>query len=143
MIAFRIQRYLLREIAAPMFKNKETLLLGNGDLRDLKHGQEMVDKYGIDGAMFGRAIFGNPWLFNRERQDEEILLPERLDVMQEHADTFLDVFQGEKNFLIMRKHLRAHAAGFDGAKELRIALETIENPDDVRAVLDDFRSRFL
>ncbi len=131
------------EIAAPLFKGRDTLLMGNGDLRDLDHAREMVEKYEIDGAMLGRAIFGNPWLFNRTRRNSDIPLAERLDVMQLHADAFLEIFGDEKNFLIMRKHLREHAAGFDGAKELRIALETISNPEDVRDALDYFRLKFL
>ncbi|MDF1543579.1 MAG: tRNA-dihydrouridine synthase [bacterium] len=131
------------EIAAPMFKGSNTLLMGNGDLRDLDHAQEMVNKYEIDGAMLGRAIFGNPWLFDRTRKSAEIPLAERLDVMQMHADSFLEIFGDEKNFLIMRKHLREHAAGFNGAKELRVALETISNPEDVRQALDYFRLKYL
>ena len=130
-------------IASALFKDSETLLLGNGDLRDLNHARAMIEQYDIDGAMMGRAIFGNPWLFNKERSPESIPLEERLEVMQRHADTFVEVFGDEKNFLIMRKHLREHAAGYNGAKELRIALESINSPDDVRRVLDEFRLKYL
>lgn len=42
----------------------ETLIIGNGDVMDLNHAQELYDKYKIDGVMMGRAVFGNPWIFD-------------------------------------------------------------------------------
>ena len=40
----------------------DTLILGNGDLKDLADAREKIAFAGCDGAMLGRAIFGNPWL---------------------------------------------------------------------------------
>lgn len=41
----------------------ETLIIGNGDVKDLNHARELAEQTGADGIMLGRAIFGNPWLF--------------------------------------------------------------------------------
>ncbi len=55
----------MREITTLRDKiSPETLIIGNGDVRDVAHGRELVQKYGADGVMIGRAIFGNPWLFS-------------------------------------------------------------------------------
>ena len=48
----------------------ETLIIGNGDVASLADAKEKTKKSGCDGVMFGRAIFGNPWLFDRERELE-------------------------------------------------------------------------
>src|SRR3990167_1964080 len=40
-----------------------TLIIGNGDLKDIEDARQRVASSGADGAMLGRAIFGNPWLF--------------------------------------------------------------------------------
>lgn len=48
----------LRDMISP-----HTLIIGNGDVRDVAHGKELAEKYGADGVMIGRSIFGNPWLF--------------------------------------------------------------------------------
>ncbi len=45
----------------------ETIIIGNGDVMDLNHAQELYDKYGVDGVMIGRAVFGNPWIFDWDR----------------------------------------------------------------------------
>ncbi len=40
-----------------------TLIMGNGDVIDLKDAAEKAARYGLDGVMIGRGIFGNPWFF--------------------------------------------------------------------------------
>ncbi|MCC2630458.1 MAG: tRNA-dihydrouridine synthase, partial [Candidatus Paceibacter sp.] len=42
---------------------KKTLIAGNGDVLDLADARKKVEETGADGVMLGRAIFGNPWLF--------------------------------------------------------------------------------
>jgi tRNA-dihydrouridine synthase len=42
---------------------KEILLIGNGDVKDLEDAKEKAKKYGCDGIMIGRGVFGNPWFF--------------------------------------------------------------------------------
>lgn len=45
----------------------DTVILGNGDVMDTEHGIALAKETGCDGIMVGRAIFGNPWLFDRTR----------------------------------------------------------------------------
>jgi tRNA-dihydrouridine synthase len=45
----------------------ETIILGNGDAESLDDGASKAVASGCDGIMFGRAIFGNPWLFDRQK----------------------------------------------------------------------------
>jgi len=44
-----------------------TIIIGNGDVMDLSHAKDLYDKYGVDGVMIGRAVFGNPWIFDWDR----------------------------------------------------------------------------
>ena len=43
----------------------ETLIIGNGDVVDMVDGEEKAQETGCDGIMIGRAVFGNPWIFNK------------------------------------------------------------------------------
>ena len=38
-------------------------VFGNGDVNTPERAKEMKDKYGLDGAMIGRASIGYPWFF--------------------------------------------------------------------------------
>jgi nifR3 family TIM-barrel protein len=129
---------VMRE-AAEIAADSDTLLLGNGDVRDLDHANELVAQTGIDGIMLGRAIYGNPWLFDRSRRHGDISVDEKLEAMIEHARLFEKILGGRKNFAVMKKHLRSYASGFPGSKDLRVQLmETAESAEDVRSLVDAF-----
>lgn len=113
---------LIRDRISP-----ETLLIGNGDVKSAEEGRRLAREYGADGAMIGRGIFGNPWLFHSTRRPEDIPLAERFAVMIEHTKLFEELMQGVKSFAVMKKHYKAYVHGFDGAKELRT--ELMEAPD--------------
>jgi nifR3 family TIM-barrel protein len=113
---------------------KETLIFGNGDVFDLKDAKEKVKKYGCDGVMLGRAIFGNPWLFTGKIPT----LKEKLEVMIEHTKLFEKILGKYKNFAIMKKHYKAYVNGFEGAKELRMKLMEAENAKEIENIVSDF-----
>ena len=53
----------LVKTAVEMAKGSGTLIIGNGDVKDLADAKQKAAETGADGVMLGRAIFGNPWLF--------------------------------------------------------------------------------
>ncbi len=112
----------------------ETLIVGNGDVKDLKDAKEKAKYSGADGVMLGRAIFGNPWLFNK-RKKLPISPKEKLEVLREHTLLFEKMFKGRKNFAIMKKHFKAYCGGFDGAKELRIELMNCNSAKEVAGLI--------
>lgn len=98
----------------------ETLVIGNGDARDIPDAREKAATSGCDGVMLGRAIFGRPWLFDETKGD--VSVRERLETMLMHTKRFVEVLGSFKNFALMKKHYKAYVNGFDGAKELRVRL---------------------
>lgn len=112
----------------------ETLIFGNGDVRDLTDARAKAAATGADGVMFGRAIFGNPWLFS----DSAVSTEQKLKVMVEHTEFFEKLLGDVKNFSVMKKHFKAYAAGFDGAVELRGRLMETNTAEEVKKIIDDF-----
>lgn len=119
-------------------KGKDTVVIGNGDVKSLAEAQEKATMYGVDGVMVGRGAFGNPWFFNKEIQKENIPLEEQLRVAVEHTKLFEKKLGDIKNFAIMRKHYKAYVHGFDGAKELRIQLMETKNATEVENAINTF-----
>jgi nifR3 family TIM-barrel protein len=117
----------------------DTVLLGNGDVPTVAEARAKISSSGLDGVMIGRGIFGNPWLFSEQ-------IPtvfQKLSVMLEHTDLFQELFHSDqpgrlKSFDVMKKHYKAYANGFDGAKELRGKLMQAENAAEVRATTEAF-----
>lgn len=114
----------------------DTLILGNGDVRDIADAKRKVEETGADGVMLGRAIFGNPFLFSGDGR--EVSLKERLEIMIEHTKLFEELFKGEKNFAVMKKHYKAYVHGFDGAKELRVELMETKTAKEVEGLVMKF-----
>ncbi len=118
----------------------KTLILGNGDVKDLDEANQRVRETGCDGVMIGRGIFGNPWLFNRERDYKTITPEEKTRVLVEHTHLFEKLLGEKKSFALMKKHYKAYVNGFDGAKELRVKLMEAENADEVEAIVQEHQS---
>lgn len=100
--------------------NPRVLLIGNGDVQDLDDARAKVAASGCDGAMLGRAMFGNPWVF-AGKKCEEVPLDLKLAALIELAQDF-EKLTPRKNFSILKKHIKAFVIGFDGAAELRAKL---------------------
>ncbi len=120
-------------------KNKmgvKTKIIGNGDVRDLKHGYDLAKETGCDGIMIGRSVFGNPWIFSRREKIPTI--EQKLKAMLEHTKLYEKLLGKVKNFANMKKHYKAYVNGFDGAKELRVKLMETQSYKEVEKIVSNF-----
>jgi len=122
--------------------DKEVVLMANGDVRSKKEGIKLVKESGFDGVMIGRGFFGNPWLLKRE--NDEVSTSDKLKTLLEHTRLFERIMgkdssnKRHKNFAVMKKHFKAYANGFDGAKELRNMLMKTNNFNEVKEIVDNW-----
>jgi len=116
---------------------KEIILIGNGDVKNLKDARVKAREYCSDGVMIGRGVFGNPWFF---LDDYTPSLEEKLNALVEHVKIFdKELFNPKhKHFSVMKKHFKAYINDFSGAKELRIKLMETENSKEVEKIINDF-----
>ena len=131
-------RWQLVKQAVEIANGSGTLILGNGDVLDMDDARRKIEETGCDGIMFGRAIFGNPWLFSKTVHRDDLPLSERLNVLIEHTKLFKKLLGGHKNFAIMKKHFKAYVSGFDGAKELRMELMEADTADGVEKIINKY-----
>jgi nifR3 family TIM-barrel protein len=127
--------------------NPKVLLIGNGDVQNLEDGRAKVAESGCDGAMLGRAMFGNPWVFEgisgHRMSSSEVGHPmsthgldEKLAALVELAHGFENI-SPPKNFAILKKHIKAFVVGFSGAAELRARLMQAESAAELEEVVLD------
>lgn len=114
-----------------------TLLTINGDIRDRAHGEELVEKYGVDGVMIGRGIFHNPFAFETtptEHSREELLglLRLQLDLHDKYSAEL-----EPRRFDPLKRFFKIYVREFEGAAELRDQLMHTKSTDEVRALLGD------
>lgn len=112
----------------------KTLMIGNGDVKDVADAREKAAESGCDGVMLGRAIFGNPWLFS-----EHVATPEeRVQGLIEHLTLFDTLLGQTTHYAVMKKHFKAYINGWDNAKDLRTKLMETDNTLSALEVLRSY-----
>jgi nifR3 family TIM-barrel protein len=131
-----------------------TLILGNGDLRDMNDVFDRVRQTGVDGVLVGRAAQGNPWLFQCKESVKHALqsgvsplfpnppvpLQQRFEVMIQHARHF-EEHREKQCFVGMRKHLAWYCHATPKAAELRAQMVHVNNVDELVQCLSAYKIR--
>ena len=121
----------MRDAIAPA-----TLFVGNGDVRDRQHAEELAAQYGLDGVMIGRGIFKDPFAFAKQSDWESYSRQDRIDMYAKHVRLFADTWKpGERNIATLNKFCKIYVNGFDGAKELREELMAAKSTDELLTIL--------
>jgi tRNA-dihydrouridine synthase len=114
--------------------NPGTKFLGNGDVASVKHGAELVEKYGLDGVMIGRGIFSNPWFFNPSHQF--LTKSDKLSQLLIHTQLFEQNWSGKKNMNILNRFFKIYTNDFMGAAKLRAELMEAKSFAEVYTIVD-------
>lgn len=120
----------LRDRIAP-----DTKIIGNGDVETIAEARQKAHDTGCDGVMIGRGIFGNPWVF-AGRAKEDTSRDDKLAALLSFARDF-EKLQPAKSFHLVRKHVKAFTAGFEGSAQLRAALMETQSTDDMERVIKE------
>ena len=118
-------------------------VFGNGDVDSPESAQEMRDRYGLDGAMIGRASIGNPWFFNQVKQYfktgthmDQPSLSDRVAVAKRHLEMSI-AWKGEVlGVLETRRHYTNYFKGIQNFKPYRTAMVTANDPQEVFDAFD-------
>jgi len=114
----------------------DTLIIGNGDVLDRQHGEDLAKQHGLDGIMIGRGIFQDPYVFAAESPWHNIGKTERVKLYTKHVKLFADTWQqGERPVYTLNKFCKIYINGFDGAKELRDQLMHATSPQHLLEML--------
>ena len=112
-----------------------TAIVGNGDVKDIADARAKAAETKCDGVMLGRAVFGNPWLFQCSQEHQNKEPKERMQALSEHLALFAELLGDSVNYATMKKHFKAYISGWNGAKELRARLMETEHLTQAHALL--------
>lgn len=124
-------------------------VFGNGDVDTPQKAMEMRDKYGLDGAMIGRASIGNPWFFKQVKhffktgkQLPPITIEERVEAAKRHLQMAID-WKGERlGVFETRRHYTNYFRGIPHFKEYRMKMVTSDESKDVFEAFDEVLDTF-
>ncbi len=124
-------------------------IFGNGDVSSPEKALEMRDKYGLDGAMIGRASIGNPWFFKQVKHYFKTgthlappTMEERVDAARRHLEMAID-WKGERlGVFETRRHYTNYFKGIPHFKEYRLKMVTTDDSKGVFEVFDEVLDKF-
>ena len=124
-------------------------VFGNGDVNSPEKALEMRDKFGLDGAMIGRASIGNPWFFNQVKHffktGEHLPQPtinERINMAEAHLKMSIR-WKGEKlGVLETRRHYSNYFKGIPDFKKYRTIMVTSDFSKDIFNLFAELKERF-
>ena len=124
-------------------------VFGNGDVNSPERALEMRDKYGLDGAMIGRASIGNPWFFNQVKHYlktgthmQPPTISERIRMAEKHLLMSID-WKGEKlGVLETRRHYSNYFRGIPDFKKYRNIMVTTDYSDELLLLFSDLKKQF-
>ena len=124
-------------------------VFGNGDVDSPEAALKMKNKFGLDGAMIGRASIGNPWIFNQIKHYfkfgeklEEPRIIDKIDIVKRHFEMSVK-WKGPKLAIYeTRKHYGRYFKGIENIKKFKIKLISSNSVEDVMATLNDLRDNF-
>jgi len=124
-------------------------VFGNGDVDSPEKAMIMRDKFGLDGAMIGRASIGNPWFFAQVKHYFETgkhleppTIRERVQTAKQHLEMAMK-WNGERTGLFeTRRHYTNYFKGIPHFKEYRLRMVTSDNKEDVFKVFEEVLEKF-
>lgn len=124
-------------------------VFGNGDVDNPEKALLMRDKYGLDGAMIGRASIGNPWFFAQVKhffKTGEHLIPptiaERVQMAKRHLKMAIKWNGDHAGLFETRRHYTNYFKGIPHFKEYRLRMVTSDSKEAVFKVFEEVLEKF-
>jgi len=127
-------RDIKKTVSIPMF--------ANGDIDSPEKAKWVLEHTGADGIMIGRAAIGKPWIFKQIKEGMKDPTPELIkEVVLEHFDQMIAHYD-KYGTIIFRKNLHSYSkAGYQDASLFRNEVNRIEDPKEMREVIEAFFSK--
>ena len=124
-------------------------VFGNGDVNTPERAIEMKDRYGLDGAMIGRASIGNPWFFNQVKHFIKtrtyITLPslsDRVKTAKRHLEMSISWKGNVLGVLETRRHYANYFKGYPNFKQYRKQMVTLNCPNEIYGLFDEVLEKY-
>ncbi|HEY0262601.1 MAG TPA: tRNA dihydrouridine synthase DusB [Chitinophagales bacterium] len=124
-------------------------VFGNGDVSNGKDAYEMLNTFGADGVMIGRASIGYPWIFREVKHflatGEQLAPPtleERLTACREHLHRSIKWKNDKLGILEMRRHYAPYFKGLPNVRPFRARLVQTMDVNEIETILQEMEAHY-
>ena len=112
----------------------DTVIIGNGDIRNYDDIVDKSKKYNMDGGMIGRGVFTDLNAFSKTPK-KDLEQTDRINLCIKHIKLFENTWKETKRYELLKKYYKIYITNFDGAKELRTKLMEIKGFEEALNIL--------
>lgn len=113
----------------------QTLIIGNGDVKNRVDGLDKAKLSGVDGIMIGRGVFQDPYCFSDNSPWEDMSPSEKINLYIKHIQLFIATYTEGKKFEPLKKFSKVYLYGFEGASDLRDKVVRSRSPEEMLSTL--------
>lgn len=124
-------------------------IIGNGDVDSPQKAKDMIDKYGVDAIMIGRAAVGCPWIFKTVREyletgvmPEEPNVHERAELCKLQLNKSIEWKGERRGILEMRRHYSQYFKALPDFKNYRMKLVTSLDTNELFDIINEIDSKY-
>lgn len=122
----------------------------NGDICSIDDAKMALDLSGADGLMIGRGAYGRPWLISQvmaaltdSAAIADPTIEEQYHLIVRHYEDMLAHYGETTGVNMARKHIGWYTKGLHGSADFRNAVNQINDPRTVLAMLERFYEPWL
>ncbi len=105
----------------------KTVIIGNGDIDSTEKIKTYAKKYKCEGIMVGRGIFKNLFIFNKNKNFDDLNIYEKLEFLEYHLKLYLKYKGNKAPIYPIRKYFKIYIKGFKQASSIRQNLMQIND----------------
>ena len=119
-------------------------VIGNGDITTPSDAAAMLAQTGCDAVMIGRAVIGNPWIFEQTLaylRGEPVIavsMDRRFSVMKQYLADAVALYGEYRACRMMRSRLGWFVKGMAHAGRFRESIKQIQTQTEAEALIDAF-----
>jgi tRNA-dihydrouridine synthase B len=122
----------------------------NGDICSIEDAEQALALSGADGVMIGRGAYGKPWIISQVMAAlttgtrlPDPTIEEQYHLIVRHYRDMLDHYGETTGVNMARKHIGWYTKGLHGSADFRNAVNQINDPQTVLAMLERFYEPWL
>lgn len=116
--------------------NQETLIVGNGDIKNYSDIKQKHEDNKIDGGMIGRGIFKNINAFNKIDDSNNLTFMDSLKTCKKHIELFEKTWGKSKKYDILKKYYKIYISDYPESKNIKNELMSTNSTQEAISIIN-------